>query len=231
MNGAWHDVVKDLEASGLPARVVTVREFAGPLWESWLRWLPEGPFRRGVNVDVRARGRSEEFVLLPAADARPAVLDRSVRIRHLLLSVRRDREDFRLLFGHDERHLFVANLPRTARVTRLRDAFETLRPDEVARAFAAGARVVRQGEWFFVPAPGFVPPAGHSIERNRWLGTKPRPHVVEESAWERTEDGRFLHHVRGRVRHPEHATVTLRGWHRVFRNRESGDAGAIAFRD
>ena len=30
-----------------------------------------------------------------------------------------------------------------------------------------------------------------------------------------------LVYVRGRVRHPDHATINLRGWHRVVMNTES----------
>jgi hypothetical protein len=40
-------------------------------------------------------------------------------------------------------------------------------------------------------------------------------------------------YVRGRVRHPDHATVTLDGWHEVFSNTEhlSKAMGDVVFLD
>ena len=32
-------------------------------------------------------------------------------------------------------------------------------------------------------------------------------------------------HVRGRIRHPDHATITLHGWHRVVLNTEGQSRG------
>ena len=37
-------------------------------------------------------------------------------------------------------------------------------------------------------------------------------------------------HARGRVRHDDHATIVLRGWHRVYLNREFS-TGRVAFYD
>ena len=71
-------------------------------------------------------------------------------------------------------------------------------PATVAAALQAlkpGA--VRQAEGFFVPAPEACP--------DPWLVLRREPHV----------------YARGRVRHPDHATIRLDGWHRVFMNTES----------
>ena len=42
-----------------------------------------------------------------------------------------------------------------------------------------------------------------------------------------------LVHVRGEIRHPDHATVTLNGWHRAFMNTENSSSAMryLAFLD
>jgi hypothetical protein len=111
------------------------------------------------------------------------------------------------------------------------------------------AAYLRQGEWFFVPVPSLrVEP--WQIRRNEPLaragGT---PHVLREayrrggetvyvrgarvlsaSAWARTPERQRRGfqpmtrdpevYARGTVRHPDHATLALPGWHRVVMNTE-----------
>ena len=94
------------------------------------------------------------------------MLDVQPADRHLLLMVRGRDEKSKFLCGHDERHWFVAAVPESAPVGTVRAAKEALKPAEVRSAQArlglgsdAGNRrknaaFRRQGEWFFVPAPG-----------------------------------------------------------------------------
>src|SRR5262249_8677602 len=161
------------------------------------------------------------------------------------------------LCGHDERHWFVAGVPESAPVGTVRQAKEALKPAEVRTAQALkrlkgeardrrrNAAFVRQGEWFFLPDPGFA--ADETLVR-RWEplprgnGGKP-PHAeflyrtggelvhvcrkhpggVTPEVYRRilvgdpAADGwgwRLMRrnpgvYVRGRVRHPDHATIHL----------------------
>ena len=100
-------------------------------------------------------------------DPEVAVLDVQPADRHLLLMVREGGEKHKFLCGHDERHWFVAAVPESAPVGTVRQAKEALKPAEVQAAQASqglraearnrrkNAAYRRQGEWFFLPVPGF----------------------------------------------------------------------------
>jgi hypothetical protein len=123
-----------------------------------------------VSLDVAVDRWGEYFQVArpPGAEAEVHVLDIQPADRHLLLLVREGGEKSKFLCGHDERHWFVAGIPEAAPVGTVRQAKEALKPPEVraiqalkglraaARARRKNAAYVRQGEWFFVPVPGFV---------------------------------------------------------------------------
>lgn len=132
------------------------------------------------------------------------------------------------LLGTDEAHLFIAQLPRP--VSTVYAAHLALKGDEV-RVAEAGAleRTVRQGEWFFIPlraaelaevetqaarSPLLIH-RGQGIAQAAGLRRGGRPHVAEEVL---VLKGRV--YVRGAVRHPDHATLTVRPWRRVVGNAE-----------
>lgn len=117
--------------------------------------------RRGELFDVAVDLRR---VSLDVVDVRP-------NMRHLLLMSRNvdDGRKEKFLCGHDERAWFVAAIPPGS-ASNVVTAMEALKPwivqDEQARL---GVRLkerltrrteayIRQGEWFFVPAPGMVVP-------------------------------------------------------------------------
>jgi hypothetical protein len=185
--------------------------------------------------------------------------------RHLLLLVKTPEAKDRFLCGHDEREWFVAAVPGGA--SSVMQAKLALQPgDAKAAADRAGLNVrqrtrrhnrafVRQGEWFFVPAPELrVDP--RTIHRDEPISRSGgKPHLVAEVyraggenvwmcarfpngltdteykralatnrdakhwGWQRRvrDAGVF---ARGTVRHRDHATVTLHGWHRVWMNTE-----------
>jgi hypothetical protein len=150
-----------------------------------------------VQLDVR-RGREGEWFEIEPPDAIPwdlLVLDVRPQLRHLLLMTRDENGGkHRFLCGHDERHWFVAAIPEATRgVADVPRALAALKPAGVleAETRAGGpsrdprrrrsAAFVRQGEWFFVPAPqlGVEPKAilrGERLSRGR--GSK--PHVADE---------------------------------------------------
>ncbi|HLH07937.1 MAG TPA: hypothetical protein VKW78_11930 [Terriglobales bacterium] len=219
-----------------------------------------------LALDVREDGEGEYFLISrPASSTELIVLDVQAELKHLLLLSRNGTEKHRYLLGHDERHWFVAGIPERNLVSRVRDAMNALKPEAVLenerglrsklRQRRSNAARVRQGEWFFIPAP-------HAhVEKFMILHNEPlvrsgggKPHVCEElyrfggetvyvkygsrqvlsepqyralSEGKRT-GGRWRLmrrnprvFVRGRVRHLDHKTVFLDGWHEVFSNTEN----------
>lgn len=241
------------------------------------RWRTSPP---PVRLDINSDRKGEFYVIYAdvSQEDELVVLDRRPSRRHLVLmltnrdSAGRSHLRVRFLCGHDERHWFVASLPEFARVTTVTQAMEVLKPEFVHEAQARfhvrpdernrrrNAGFVRQGEWFFVPDPGFDTTGGlvHCHEPLRRGRSK--PHVVDElmrtggelvyfnnrypngltesqllelrarnpragqGPW-RMGTRNPLVHVRGRVRHPDHRTVILEGWHRVAVNQESSAFG------
>jgi hypothetical protein len=236
-----------------------------------------------VSLDVRNDRGGEFFEILraPDSEAKVEVLDLEPADRHLLLLVRQVGEKSKFLCGHDERHWFVAAIPESAPVGTVRAAKEALKPVEVQRTQAQlrlgfkarnrrkNAAYVRQGEWFFVPAPqlkvdlklvlqdepisrgqgskphiceycyrvggelvyvcGRRPRGVSAAEHRRILDKKP-----DAASWGWTVMRRNANvYVRGRVRHADHKTINLRGWHRVLMNteRESRAMRSMAFLD
>ena len=234
------------------------------------------PSRRGrtpagaVALDIQAAQLGEFFEVTSAEGADPdvAVLDVRPDDRHLLLMVREGSEKHKYLCGHDERHWFVAAIPEAAPVGTVRQAKEALKPAEVQlaqasrglRAEARGRRknaaYRRQGEWFFLPEPGFAPDESLVLRHEplrRGNGGKPHwveycyrtggetvhvcnrhPNGVTPSQFDkilatnpkargwnwtimRRNPGVY---VRGTVRHADHKTIVLHGWHRVVMNTE-----------
>ena len=176
--------------------------------------------------------------------------------------VREGDDKNKFLLGRDERHWFAAAVPGDG-VHDVRTAIASLRPTEVE-----GRQAIRQGEWFFVPAPEVLENA-LVIYRNEPLsrGGGSKPHICEElmrsfgeavmvsraypkgvsyreyerltaanpasrAKWQRMIRAPIVH-ARGDVRHRDHKTIHLDGWHRVYMNRErfAKHARQIAFLD
>src|SRR5687768_14172185 len=147
-----------------------------------------------VSLDIGEDRRGEYFEVARRGDVDPevAVLDVQPADRHLLLLVRDGGEKQKFLCGHDERHWFVAAVPESAPVGTVRQAKEALKPAEVqavqgrrglrakARNRRKNAAYRRQGEWFFLPVPGFAVDEA-LVLRNEPLrrGNGGKPHWVE----------------------------------------------------
>jgi hypothetical protein len=233
-------------------------------------------------IDI-GHDRHGEFFDIQAADAADVeVLDVQPRDRHLLLMVRQaaprpglpDTKD-KFLCGHDERHWFVAGVPQQA--SSVVTAKEALKP-QVVRDRERGKKgkrskrlrrktevFIRQGEWFFIPAPDV------QVNEQRILSHEPirrggsKPHMCEQlyrdggitvsvcgqypngltagqyrkllnqnpsaAKWGwRTMKRNPVAYVRGKITHPDHATIRLDGWHRVEMNTESRSS-SVAFLD
>ncbi len=147
-----------------------------------------------ISLDIQADRDGEFFEVVSPGGTYPevAVLDVRPADRHLLLMVREGGEKHKFLRGHDERHWFVAAVPESAPVGTVRQAKEALKPAEVRSAQATkrlgaeagnrrkNAAYRRQGEWFFLPAPGL------SVDDSLVLRDEPlrrgdggKPHWVE----------------------------------------------------
>lgn len=231
--------------------------------------------RERIRLDVRKDKAGEYFDLSYPADIQPEVIDVQPKLRHLVLMFREGGAKLKYLCGHDERHWFTAAVPGES-VSGVASAIRALRPSEVPTA----AGVIRQGEWFFVPAPGmkivssFINPIHRNEPLSRGAGSK--PHMVEEmyrtggvavmisrdyptgidsvqydalyaaaATGSREERERFNGqrwqrmvrdaevYARGKVRHSDHATIELDGWHKVVMNTErfAPHAVNVAFLD
>ncbi|MHC4092073.1 MAG: hypothetical protein ACYSVY_17690 [Planctomycetota bacterium] len=140
--------------------------------------------RHGEYFDVQV---DQKLVNLEVIDVQP-------KDRHLLLMARfadQPRKD-KFLCGHDERHWFVAAVPDARGASNVRTSMEALKPAEVRDAQARKrvkfkdrkrrktAAYVRQGEWFFVPAPE-INPAPRLVLRNEPLRRGAgKPHMVDQ---------------------------------------------------
>jgi len=233
--------------------------------ETSRRWGRDS--RAGIDIGTDGRGEFFEIRLAPAERVEYEVVDLREDLRHLLLLGREGDEKRKFLCGHDERHWFVCAVPGKS-VAGVLTAFRALQPPLVKYVTHVNLKrrknlfrrrneaYVRQGEWFFVPAPAMKVDE-RLVNRNEPLtrGGVGKPHVcqyayrtgghavyvsqkfpggVGESEYARiiAENPRArgwrwqrmvrepLLYVRGAVRHDDHKTVVLEGWHRVVMNTE-----------
>lgn len=247
-------------------------------------WRPAaGP----VVIDIGHDRHGEYFDIQADAGVAVEVLDVQPRDRHLLLMVRHanqrpglpDTKD-KFLCGHDERHWFVAGVPEKAPVSTVVTAKEALKPDAV-RSREQGKKgkrqkrlrrktdvFIRQGEWFFIPAPGVRVKDKLILIHEPIRRGRGKPHMCEElyrdggttvyvcgqhpNGLTEDEYRKLLKanadavkwrwqtmvrdpvvYVRGKIWHPDHATIRLDDWHRVEMNTEnrSRAMASVAFLD
>lgn len=163
-----------------------------------------------------------------------ATQKKDVLVTHTVL----DRK-VKYLIGMDERSYFMAPLPGSP--TTVAQAHRALRPNQIRERDAQKKKAIRQGEWFFVPFDGVVP-ASALVYKDEGLRLRPndriagKPHMATEVVWVSMRREEFLPTpghpwrtrisgdnivlARGKVRHPDHETVELQSWHRVYHNRE-----------
>lgn len=187
--------------------------------------------RQLVLLIHEPRRRFEVFV--PKRDPKPARIVRKNQ-QGWFTEQFTDERKRHFLAGMDEAHLFVAQLPRAA--TTVWRAHQALRGPEVKVAERGALEpTVRQGEWFLVALPpleaaeveALASKSVAPISRHRGIaeaGRIPRAgrqHVADEVLVLKDRV-----YVRGDIRHPDHATVTLRDWRRAVPNREAMSAPA-----
>jgi hypothetical protein len=158
------------------------------------QWSVRAP-ARPLAIDVRRDGHGEYFDIRMDSDAAEIdVVDVQPKARHLLLLARLEdgkRKD-KFVCGHDERSWFVAAVPGDRGVSNVRTAMEALKPAPV-RAAQSRKRVrfkdrarrhtdayIRQGEWFFLPAPELEAPPGLVLRNEPLRRGAGKPHMCEE---------------------------------------------------
>jgi len=238
-----------------------------------------------IKINVRKIGSREVYIVdtftNDSIDVK--VIESRRDIRHLLLMVTdmsvipkgngKKPRISKFLCGHDERHWFVAAVPEDAFVKNVTEAINALKPAAAIqsqkkhkckkknRNKRKNKGYIRQGEWFFIPAPEIYPDKKTMIFRNEPLsrGGGSKPHIVQElfrhggvtvyvhrkyasngiteetykkylkehpDYFKRKSEWRKMvrdaeAYCRGKVRHRDHKTVHLKGWHRVLMNTEN----------
>ena len=105
---------------------------------------------------------------------------------------------------------------------------------EIERTCTAALR--RQGEWFFLPRPWMAVEADEVLHDQPITHGGARPHLCQQLYRATAEEDLALHasqmsrtswrrllpdielHVRGRILHPDYATIVLPYWHKVVIN-------------
>jgi hypothetical protein len=271
-------VKKSIEKIGAPVSVEKAR--------TTRRFGRNPEFLPPATFDVK-KIKGKETVLVtynPESEGTISVLDCSPEDRHVLFLLKylgSDKKEIKakVLCGHDERHWFSCGVPEP-RVSTIKGAKQALMPvevlDESKKKKVKSKDLLkrknlahrRQGEWFFVPAPEFIPPDINMIKKNepisRGRGSKPHmceevyntggqevyfhekyaPNGIRKVALDKlmdklradgirnvnftTRSAGGVTYARGYVRHPDHSTIYLPGWHRVYMNTEGRSRGARA---
>jgi hypothetical protein len=152
----------------------------------------EAPYLGDPRIDVLADSRGEHFAIsfIGGTPRELEVVDLDRPGKHLLL-LARGEEKSKFLCGHDERHWFVAAVPEDVRgVTGVATAKAALQPALVQwsisrtrpkdRFTRRNAAYVRQGEWFFVPAPWIDPPGTQVIHNEALTRGLGKAHIIEK---------------------------------------------------
>jgi len=143
-------------------------------------WRVSRPF----SIDIRRDKEGEFFDIQAKEEVEMLVLDAQKDDRHLLLLVRDhsvktmshpDPDKFRFLCGHDERNWFTCAVPdgassvfqakqalkpRILREIEAKEGLKTSQAHKRHRKLKSGRKIHRQGEFMFIPEPGYQPPKG-----------------------------------------------------------------------
>jgi hypothetical protein len=127
---------------------------------------------RAITIDIKRDEDGEFFDILTNPSREVSVLDIQKKDRHLLLMTRSALgKPLRYLCGHDERHWFTCAVP--GGVSTVSQAKQALKPPEVVQAevlggvkaknlhkhkrkMASGGKIIRQGEFMFIPQPSMI---------------------------------------------------------------------------
>src|ERR1700741_2016302 len=191
------------------------------------------------------------------------VLDVQPEDRHLLLLTREGKKKARFLAGHDERHWFVAAIPERTPISTVRAAKVALKPvparetsEEVIRQgewfFTPRPKEKIDKKLVLHNDPltrgrGSKPHRCQDLCRTGGVTVYVNPNYpnglpeaeyvkldakMKKGGWRvMRRDAKVF--VRGRIRHSDHKTIVLRGWHEVLMNTENQSVAMrhVAFLD
>ena len=168
--------------------------------------------------------------------------------RHLLLLVKTPTANDRFLCGHDEREWFVAAVPGGASsVTQaklallpaeVREAADHARLNQGQRTRRHNRAFIRQGEWFFVPAPNLCVEKKHILRNEPIRRGGGKPHMVAEVFRTGGDRVRVCSQFPNGIMEREYQALIARdpkakrwGWQVRFRNAEVYARGTVRHRD
>jgi hypothetical protein len=168
--------------------------------------------------------------------------------RHLLLLVKTPTANDRFLCGHDEREWFVAAVPGGASsVTQaklallpaeVREAADHARLNQGQRTRRHNHAFIRQGEWFFVPAPNLCVDKKHILRNEPIRRGGGKPHMVAEVFRTGGDRVRTCARFPNGITESEYQALIARdskaarwGWQVRFRNADVYARGTVRHRD
>jgi hypothetical protein len=152
--------------------------------------------KRSVALDVRRDKKGEYFDIRILNTIKLLILDEQPLDRHLLLMARDPKNPkAKFLCGHDEGHWFASAIPENSRVSTVTGAKQALKPKELVqleltqgvrqkdlhkrrRKLRGGGKIIRQGEFMFIPKPDFEPSLD-AVLKNEILARGGNPHRAQ----------------------------------------------------
>lgn len=209
------------------ARDVFFADIGRSKGKAWYNMWPGGDTNRIEVLDANKDFR--QVVLMAHEPARKVAVREYDRAKRKLVSreMKVPSVKRKFLLGYDERDLFMAQLPAAAAATTVLDAHRVLFNKSVPKD-----DYIRQGEWFFVPVDRFKAAELNkpmvAIARKRPISPRGNPHRCDELiSYPARELGQMPEmYARGAVTHPDHATIRLKGWHRIYSNTEDRSSNA-----
>jgi len=211
--------------------------------------IPENRANEKIRINILADNQGEYFDIQTAKEVEPEVLDVRKDLRHMVLMVRDGKAKSKYLCGHDDRHWFVAAVPGTS-ATTVSTAMESLKPREVSEKYIRQGEWFFISRPYDVPSTAVIL-KNEPIRRGRskphyceelyrtggvqvYVHNRYAPNGVGLEEYNRiiaqdnehragwrvmTRDATV--YARGAVRHPDHRTAYLDGWHQVLMNLKS----------
>lgn len=185
-------LIKKFEKMGARAKVTVIPDFVRGRNRRFSFVTPQ---RTNLNID---RDKTGPFYSIRATESTElTILDVQPKDRHLVLMARfssqetGEMEKAKFLCGHDERDWFIATIPDNRPVSSVVTAKEALKPEWVLAAQEQkqvsskrknrrhNEAFIRQGEWFFVPAPEIDPLKWLVLENEPMRRGRGKPHTAE----------------------------------------------------
>jgi hypothetical protein len=205
----------------------------------------------GITVDVLDVQPKDRHLLLMVSE--PGAKKHDPLVRHKFLCGHDERHWFAAAVPGPVKNVMDAKVALQPPIVQMETVKKVGKPTKRVKRKNAAYR--RQGEWFFVPTPNIHPDKLFLLKNERLVRTGGgKPHIAEHAyriggttvytkgdqtitakAYDALKSDqragwRFMIldpvvYVKGKISHPDHATIILHDWHRVFANTESNALG------